>query len=108
MSPTTTPQYLSVARSQRVERRTARFIVTDQVQAGNRGKQMKFLLAALLALFATGASAQQQPASNVAVQITTAVGALALELDQARQTIADLRKQLIEAQSKAVKPEEKK
>ena len=49
---------------------------------------------------------QQAPASNVAVQISNAVGSMALELDQLRQVNADLRKQLEEAKAKE-KPDAK-
>lgn len=67
----------------------------------------KSLLTLALLAIATPALAQQQaPASNVAVQISNAVGSMALELDQLRQVNADLRKQLEEAKAKE-KPDAK-
>ena len=61
----------------------------------------KSLLTLALLAIATPALAQQQaPASNVAVQISNAVGNMALELDQLRQANVDLQKQLAEARAK--------
>jgi hypothetical protein len=58
------------------------------------------------------ALAQQQPATNVASQATLAISSMALELDQSRAVIIELRKQLADAQAKLkeqeAKPEEKK
>ena len=62
---------------------------------------MKYTMICALVLFAVPAMAQQQPpASNVAVQISNAVGNMALELDQLRQANVDLQKQLAEARAK--------
>lgn len=54
----------------------------------------------VLAFATTAALAQQtQPASTMAVQVSAAVGNMALELDQSRQTIQQLQSQLAAAQA---------
>lgn len=64
---------------------------------------VKKLLSALFVLLAATAMilmilpvfAQQQPASNVALQINSAIASMALELDQARQGIAASQRQML-------------
>jgi hypothetical protein len=59
-----------------------------------------FIIAGVM-LVSTAAFGQQPvPASNMALQINTAVSNMALELDQARQVNAALQKQLVDAQAR--------